>query len=47
MVSSLQRVTLSHLLNGKAGVSANMALATADIGWGPPITICWSGFEVS
>ena len=26
--------TLSRLLNGKAGVSANMALALADIGWG-------------
>ena len=26
--------TLSRLLNGKAGVSANMALALEDIGWG-------------
>ena len=25
---------LSRLLNGKAGVSANMALALEDIGWG-------------
>ena len=29
-----ERVTLSRLLNGKAGVSANMALALEDIGWG-------------
>ena len=29
-----QRVTLSRLLNGKAGVSANMALALEEIGWG-------------
>ena len=29
-----QRVTLSRLLNGKAGVSANMALALGEIGWG-------------
>ena len=29
-----ERGTLSRLLNGKAGVSANMALALADIGWG-------------
>ena len=31
-----QRVMLSRLLNGKAGVSANMALALAleEIGWG-------------
>ena len=27
-------VRLSRLLNGKAGVSANMALALEDIGWG-------------
>ena len=26
--------TLSRLLNGKAGVSANMALSLEDIGWG-------------
>ena len=26
--------TLSRLLNGKAGVSAKMALALEDIGWG-------------
>ena len=26
--------TLSRLLNGKAGVSTNMALALEDIGWG-------------
>ena len=26
--------TLSRLLSGKAGVSANMALALEDIGWG-------------
>ena len=29
-----ERGTLSRLLNGKAGVSANMALALEDIGWG-------------
>ena len=29
-----ERDTLSRLLNGKAGVSANMALALEDIGWG-------------
>ena len=29
-----ERGTLSRLLNGKAGVSANMALAMEDIGWG-------------
>ena len=29
-----QRGTLSRLLNGKAGVSANMALALEDVGWG-------------
>ena len=29
-----KRGTLSWLLNGKAGVSANMALALEDIGWG-------------
>ena len=28
-----ERGTLSRLLNGKAGVSANMALALEDIGW--------------
>ena len=28
------RGTLSRLLNGKAGVSAHMALALEDIGWG-------------
>ena len=28
------RGTLSRLLNGKAGVSANMALALEDISWG-------------
>ena len=28
------RSTLSRLLNGKAGVSANMALALEGIGWG-------------
>ncbi len=28
------RGTLSRLLNGKAGVSANMALALEDLGWG-------------
>ncbi len=32
-----ERGTLSRLLNGKAGVSANMALALEDLGWGPPI----------
>ncbi|MDE0208748.1 MAG: HigA family addiction module antitoxin [Boseongicola sp.] len=29
-----ERGTLSRLLNGKAGVSANMALALEKIGWG-------------
>ena len=29
-----ERGTLSRLLNGKAGVSANMALTLEDIGWG-------------
>ena len=29
-----ERGTLSRLLNGNAGVSANMALALEDIGWG-------------
>ena len=29
-----ERGTLSRLLNGKAGVSANMPLALEDIGWG-------------
>ena len=29
-----ERGTLPHLLNGKAGVSANMALALEGIGWG-------------
>ena len=29
-----ERGTLSRLVNGKAGVSANMALALEDIGWG-------------
>jgi addiction module HigA family antidote len=29
-----ERGTLSRLLNAKAGVSANMALALEDIGWG-------------
>ena len=29
-----ERETLSRLLNGKAGVSANMALSLEDIGWG-------------
>ncbi len=29
-----ERGTFSRLLNGKAGVSANMALALEDIGWG-------------
>ena len=29
-----ERGTLPRLLNGKAGVSANMALALEDIGWG-------------
>ena len=29
-----ERGTLSRLLNGKAGVSAKMALALEDIGWG-------------
>ena len=29
-----ERGTLSRLLNGKAGISANMALALEKIGWG-------------
>ena len=29
-----ERGTLSRLPNGKAGVSANMALSLEDIGWG-------------
>ena len=29
-----ERGTLSRLLNGRAGVSANMALALEDLGWG-------------
>ena len=29
-----ERGTLSRLLNGKAGMSANMALALEDLGWG-------------
>jgi len=29
-----ERGTLSRLLNGKSGVSANMALALEDVGWG-------------
>ena len=29
-----ERGTLSRLQNGKAGVSANMALALEEIGWG-------------
>ena len=29
-----ERGTLSRLLNGKAGVSAKMALALEDVGWG-------------
>ena len=29
-----ERGTLSRLLNGKAGLSANMALALEDVGWG-------------
>ena len=32
-----ERGTLSRLLNGKAGVSANMTLALEDIGWGTAI----------
>ncbi len=29
-----ERVTLSRLLNGKAGISAKMAIALENIGWG-------------
>ncbi|MXZ35809.1 MAG: HigA family addiction module antidote protein, partial [Acidobacteria bacterium] len=29
-----ERGTLSRLLNGRAGVSANMALSLEEIGWG-------------
>lgn len=32
-----ERGTLSRLLNGKAGVSAKMALALEDIGWGAAV----------
>ena len=32
-----QRGTLSRLLNGRAGVSASMALALEDIGWGTAV----------
>ena len=35
-----ERGTLSRLLNGKAGMSANMALALEHIGWAPPSTGC-------
>ena len=35
-----ERGTLSRLLNGKAGVSANMALALEGIGWGTADTGC-------
>ena len=31
---SFERGTLSRVLNGRAGVSANMALALESIGWG-------------
>ncbi len=34
MVLAASMTTLSRLLNGKAGVSANMALAHEDVGWG-------------
>ena len=32
-----ERGTLSRLLNGRAGVSASMALALEDIGWGTAV----------
>ena len=32
-----ERGTLSRLLNGRAGVSAKMALALEDIGWGTAV----------
>ena len=32
-----ERGTLSRLLNGRAGVSARMALALKDIGWGTAV----------
>ena len=32
--NGFERGTLSRLLNGKAGVSANLALEIEDIGWG-------------
>ncbi len=32
-----QRGTLSRLLNGRAGVSASMALALEEIGWGTAV----------
>ena len=35
-----ERGTLSRLLNGKAGVSANMALALGTVGWGIASTGC-------
>ena len=40
-----KRGTLSRLLNGKAGLSANMALALEDLGWG---TAChWMRMQAS
>ena len=32
-----ERGTLARLLNGRAGVSANMVLALEDIGWGTAV----------
>ncbi len=40
-----ERGTLSRLLNGRAGVSARMALALEDIGWGTAVH--WMRMQVS
>lgn len=40
-----ERGTLSRLLNGRAGVSAKMALALEDIGWGTAVH--WMRMQVS
>ena len=40
-----ERGTLSRLLNGRAGVSANMALALEEIGWGT--ADAWMSWQAS
>ena len=40
-----ERGTLSRLLNGRAGVSANVALVLEDIGWGT--ANCWMRMQAS